>query len=154
MNREFDDKEDDDEIFDPDEEARAHVAQVGSIPSMLKAVIKFGYEDTLASTLDGEDFNAWIAGVFTHTQAHFRHAESLGTTIEFEVCTILKYRMVLILSSLVFHIYNIRQLGNMNLRKYCIPSNFIIIYLHTNTLFINRSIFMNLIHYSILMNKF
>ena len=74
-----------DEIFDPNEENNANTAQVTSIPSKLKAVIKFGYEDTMAATLNGEDFNAWIAGVFTHTQTHFRHAASLGTTIEFEV---------------------------------------------------------------------
>ena len=54
-----------------------------SIPSHLKAVIKFGYEDGLNSEI--EDFDSWIAGVFTHTQAHFRHAASLGTTIDFEV---------------------------------------------------------------------
>ena len=100
MNRVFDDEEEYDEIFDPDEEvAAASVAQLASIPSKLKAVIKFGYEDTLAGTLNGEDFNTWIAGVFTHTQAHFRHAASLGTTVEFEVCTILYYRMMLILTS-------------------------------------------------------
>ena len=76
---------DGDAIFDPDEEARDSVARVTSIPCRLKAVIKFGYEDTLNTDLGGEDFNDWIAGVFVHTQAHFRHAESLGTTIEFEV---------------------------------------------------------------------
>ena len=102
MNREFDVEEDDDEILDADEEAGASVAQVGTIPSTLKAVIKFGYEDTLLGTLSGESFDAWIAGVFTHTQAHFRHAASLGTTIEFEVCTILYYRILVIFTSLVF----------------------------------------------------
>jgi len=104
MNREFDDEEDDDEIFDDDEEAAANVAQVVSIPSTLNAVIKFGYEDTMDAALSGEDFDEWIAGVFTHTQAHFRHAASLGTTIEFEVCTILYYRIMLILTSLDFDI--------------------------------------------------
>ena len=104
MNREFDVEEDDDEILDAAEEAGASVAQVGSIPSTLKAVIKFGYEDTLLGTLSGENFDAWIAGVFTHTQAHFRHAASLGTTIEFEVCTIAYYILMLTLSYLVFDI--------------------------------------------------
>ena len=97
-NREFNDQEDDDEIFDPNEEANANVARVGTIPSALKAVIKFGYEDTLKSALSGEDFDGWIAGVFTHTQAHFRHAASLGTTIEFEVCTILYFTIMLIIA--------------------------------------------------------
>ena len=106
MNRDkFDDEEDDDEIFDDNEEANASVARVGSIPSTLKAVIKFGYEDTLQSTLNEEDFNVWIAGVFTHTQTHFRHAATLGTTIEFEVCTILYYRIMLISTSLVFDVF-------------------------------------------------
>jgi hypothetical protein len=91
----------DDEIIDDVVEAIASAARVGGIPSRLKAVIKFGYEDTLHATLNGKDFNAWIAGVFTHTQVYFRHAASLGTTIEFEVCTILYYRVMLILTHLV-----------------------------------------------------
>ena len=49
-------------------------------------MIKFGYEEGMKTALAGEDFDAYIAGVFTHTQAHYRHAASLGTTIEFEVC--------------------------------------------------------------------
>ena len=97
-NREFNDEQDDDEIFDPDEEANANVARVGTIPSVLKAVIKFGYEDTLKSALSGEDFDGWIAGVFTHTQAHFRHAASLGTTIEFEVCTLLYFKIMIMIA--------------------------------------------------------
>ena len=85
-NREFDgEATDSDEIFDPVEEGRVNAAAVTSIPSKLKAVIKFGYEDTMRSALSGTDFNSWIGGVFTHTQAHFRHSASLGTTIEFEV---------------------------------------------------------------------
>jgi hypothetical protein len=101
----FDDAADgDDEIFDDLEEAGASVAHVVSIPSTLKAVIKFGYEDTLLATLNGEDFNARIAGVFTHTQTHFRHAASLGTAIEFEVCTFFCYRIKIISTSLVLDI--------------------------------------------------
>ena len=74
------------------------MTHVETIPSVLKAVIKFGYEDTMQSSLSGEDFDVWIAGVFTHTQAHFRHAASLGTTIEFEVCTILYCTIMLIIA--------------------------------------------------------
>jgi len=74
----------DEELNDAEEESVA-TAAVTSIPSTLKAVIKFGYETGLKNALGSEDFDAWIAGVFTHTQAHFRHAASLGTTIEFEV---------------------------------------------------------------------
>ena len=80
VNRNFD------EIFDDQVEEQARTAHKSSIPSKLKAVIKFGYEDGLNSTLAGGDFDSWITDVFTHTQAHFRHAASLGTTVEFEVC--------------------------------------------------------------------
>ena len=86
----FDDQKGD-EIEDDKEEEEARkyeTAGVSSIPSKLQATIKFGYTDGLKDSLDGEDFDAWIAGVFTHTQAHFRHSASLGTTIEFEVCRI------------------------------------------------------------------
>ena len=87
VDRNFDDKEGD-VIFDVEEEAFVETAPLTSIPSKLKATIKFGYEDGLNKKLGSADFNEWIADVFTHTQAHFRHAESLGTTIEFEVCNI------------------------------------------------------------------
>ena len=75
-----------DELEDPTEEDVVRNAQTRSIPSTLKAVIKFGYEDGMLAALGDETYDSWIAGVFTHTRAHFRHAESLGTTIEFEVC--------------------------------------------------------------------
>ena len=75
----------DDEVFNAAEEAEAANTQVGSIPSRLKAGIKFGYEEGMLAALNGEDFDTYIVGVLTHTQAHFRHAASLGTTIEFEV---------------------------------------------------------------------
>ena len=77
-----------DELEDYAEEDLVKSAQVTSIPSTLKAVIKFGYEDGMLAALGDETFDSWIAGVFTHTRAHFRHAESLGTTIEFEVCNL------------------------------------------------------------------
>ena len=72
-------------------ELEAAKAEVGTIPSKLKAVIKFGYEDGMLSELT-EDFDSWIAGVFTHTQAHFRRSASLGTTIEFEVSNVTKLK--------------------------------------------------------------
>ena len=74
-----------DEIVNPAEEAKAANARVVSIPTKLKAVIKFGYEEGLLAALNGDDFDTYISEVFTHTQAYFRHAASLGTTIEFEV---------------------------------------------------------------------
>ena len=79
-----------DELEDYAEEDMVKSADVTSIPSKLKAVIKFGYEDGMLAALgeDGTTFDDWIAEVFTHTRAHFRHAESLGTTIEFEVCNV------------------------------------------------------------------
>jgi len=61
-------------------------ANVKAVPSKLRATIQFGYDFGLESYLEetNETFDSWIANVFTHTQAHFRHNESLGTTIEFE----------------------------------------------------------------------
>ena len=75
-----------DEEVNADIEEDAHAARAVVIPSKLKAVIKFGYDDGMKDALGGEDFDTYIAGVMTHTQAHYRHAASLGTTIEFEVC--------------------------------------------------------------------
>ena len=75
-----------DEEVNADIEEAAHAARAVVIPSKLKAVIKFGYDDGMKDALGGEDFDTYIAGVMTHTQAHYRHAASLGTTIEFEVC--------------------------------------------------------------------
>jgi hypothetical protein len=80
----FDDQQGD-EILNDAEEELSQTAAVTAIPSKLKATIKFGYENGLNEELGSVDFNVWIADVFTHTQAHFRHAASLGTTIEFEV---------------------------------------------------------------------
>ena len=67
------------------EEEAAETAKAVSIPSKLKAVIKFGYDDGMKYRLGSQDFGRWIEAVFTHTQAHYRHP-SLGTIIEFEVC--------------------------------------------------------------------
>ena len=75
-----------DEEVNADIEEDAHAARAVVIPSKLKAVIKFGYDDGMKDALGGQDFDTYIAGVMTHTQAHYRHAASLGTTIEFEVC--------------------------------------------------------------------
>ena len=77
----------DEEINDEEEEGVKNI-NITSIPSTLKAVIKFGYEDGMKKSLGNVDFDSWVASVFTHTQAHFRHEESLGTKIEFEVCNI------------------------------------------------------------------
>merc|ERR1712038_1143565 len=74
----------DEEINDEEEDA-ANNARTTSIPAVLKATIQFGYGDGLNSELGTEGFDAWVQTIFTHTQTHYRHAESLGTTIEFEV---------------------------------------------------------------------
>ena len=58
---------------------------MGTMPEKMKATIWFGYEDGMKRALGNQDFDSWIQGVLTHTQAHYRHKESLGTTIEFEV---------------------------------------------------------------------
>ena len=57
----------------------------------MKATLKFGYDETLAEELGGSrGFDRWVSEVMTHTQAHYRHSESLGTQIEFEVCKLMK----------------------------------------------------------------
>ena len=73
-----------DENIDNEQETRAVKVSTKSIPSKLKATIKFGYEEGLKAKL-GERVEAWLAEVFTHTQAHFAHSASLGTEIKFEV---------------------------------------------------------------------
>ena len=86
-----------DEEINDEEEENIKSINITSIPSTLKAVIKFGYEDGMKKALGDLDFDSWISSVFTHTQAHFRHEESLGTKIEFEVCNIVSYFNILIL---------------------------------------------------------
>ena len=55
-----------------------------AIPSKLRAVIKFGYEESMKNALGDQNFDSWIAGVLIHTQVHFMRP-SLGTQIMFEV---------------------------------------------------------------------
>ena len=74
-----------DELINDAEEEKIKIAKKTSIPSKLRAVIKFGYEEGMKNALLGQDFDSWIDSVFTHTRAHFMH-ESLGTKIMFEVC--------------------------------------------------------------------
>ena len=79
-----------DEMIDPQEElaAAAIDASTVTIPSNMKAVIQFGYDQGMKQRLESEgsdDFLTWVTSVMTHTQAHYKHA-SLGTNIEFEVC--------------------------------------------------------------------
>jgi len=66
-------------------EQEIELAAVTSIPARLQATIKFGYEQGMKDALGDEDFDSWISSVMTHTRAHYRHSESLGTEIEFEV---------------------------------------------------------------------
>ena len=75
-----------DELFNSGIEKEADAAQSTTIPSKLKAVIKFGYDEGIKNRLSqqGQTFQQWIEGVLTHAQAHFKHP-SLGTQIEFEV---------------------------------------------------------------------
>ena len=82
---------DGDEVIDDEEEKRVASFEATSVPRKLKATIKFGFDQTLSDELGGRiGFDSWISQVFTHTQAHFRHSESLGTEIEFEVCKLMK----------------------------------------------------------------
>ena len=77
---------DGDEEINDEIEFEAAKADIVSIPSKLKAVLKFGYDEgwTTSPTFGGYDFNEWIVGVFAHTQAHYKHP-SLGTQVTFEV---------------------------------------------------------------------
>ena len=69
INREEWTENGDEEINGAIEEA-ARNAKVGSIPSTLKAVIKFGYEEGMKAALAGEDFDAYIAGgIYTHSSS-------------------------------------------------------------------------------------
>ena len=75
-----------DELLNTGIEKEADAAKSTTIPSKLKAVIKFGYDEGMKNRLSrqGKTFEQWIVGVLAHAQAHFKHP-SLGTEIEFEV---------------------------------------------------------------------
>ena len=75
-----------DELLNAGIEKEADAAKSTTIPSKLKAVIKFGYDEGMKNRLsqEGKTFEQWIVGVLAHTQAHYRHP-SLGTEIQFEV---------------------------------------------------------------------
>ena len=73
-----------DEEVNDEIELEAAKAEVVSIPSKLKAVIKFGYDEGWKKAFAGTDFDDWIAAVFTHTQAHYKDP-SMGTEVTFEV---------------------------------------------------------------------
>ena len=74
----------DDEIINENLEKQAQNAKISSVPSKLKATIKFGYEDTMKEWLGSQDFDSWIQAPLVHAQAIYKH-RSLGTEIEFEV---------------------------------------------------------------------
>ena len=75
-----------DELLNTGIEKGAAAAKSTTIPSKLKAVIKFGYDEGMKNRLSrqGKTFEQWIVGVLAHAQAHYKHP-SLGTEIEFEV---------------------------------------------------------------------
>ena len=81
-------KNGDDEI-DEDEDTKeaAATTRVRYIPPVVKAVLKFGYDEGLKDLHEKEakkGFDDWILDVFTHLQAYYR-LPSFGTIIEFEV---------------------------------------------------------------------
>ena len=73
-----------DEEVNDDIEFEAAKAKVVNIPSKMKAVMKFGYDEGWKKAFAGTDFSDWIAAVFTHTQAHYKDP-SMGTEVTFEV---------------------------------------------------------------------
>ena len=74
----------DDEIINDNLEIQAQNAKISSIPSKLRATIKFGYEDSMKEWLGSQDFDSWIQAPLVHAQAIYKH-KSLGTEVEFEV---------------------------------------------------------------------
>ena len=83
------DHQDGEMILDDEEEAQV-AGSTGNLPAALKLTIKFAYDQGLKEELGDQDFNDWIAGVFTHTQVHFQQADSLGTQVIFEVYSQIK----------------------------------------------------------------
>ena len=73
-----------DEEINNEMEETSMQAQPTKMPSKMKAVIKFGYDEGIKIRLGNKTFDDWIKEVFVHAQAHFRHP-SLGTDVEFEV---------------------------------------------------------------------
>ena len=71
-------------MFGLGSEKEAAAAKSTTIPSKLKAVIKFGYDEGWKNAFAGSDFNDWIASVLTHSQAHYKDP-SLGTEVTLEV---------------------------------------------------------------------
>ena len=78
-------REGDEEINDQLEAMVAAVDVTSSIPTSLKATLQFGYEDSMKIKLGAKDFDSYIQTVMTHVQSHYRHSESLGTEIIFDV---------------------------------------------------------------------
>ena len=94
-NREYDDSrvgkyDNCDELIDAEEEDAVSVVDASNviIPSKLKAVIKFGFDEALSHRLDSveTDFTTWITSVMAHVQSYYQHS-SLGTKILLEVCS-------------------------------------------------------------------
>ena len=94
----------DEEINDDIEEASLK-AKLVKMPSKLKAVIRFGYDEGIRTRLGNRTFDDWIKEVFVHTQAHFKHP-SLGTELVFEVSSFLFIHFLNIFTPLeVFSIF-------------------------------------------------
>ena len=74
----------DDELINDNLEKQSQDAKTSSIPSKLRATIRFGYEDSMKEWLGSQSFDSWIQAPLTHAQAIYKH-KSLGTEIEFEV---------------------------------------------------------------------
>ena len=68
-------------------EAEAETSAAVTWPSERYAYVKFGYDRTMKTQLDGEGktFASWVNSVMAHVQAHYRHS-SLPTKIQFAVC--------------------------------------------------------------------
>ena len=85
-----------DEIINDSVERLVQKAKVSTMPSKLKATIKFGYEDSMKEWLDsnGQDFDSWITGPLTHAQAIYRHESDCNHFLEANYLFIFLFRTI------------------------------------------------------------
>ena len=78
--------QEEDEMINDEEEAKADAAALAVFPKRMKAVLKFGYDEGFKDHLaaKGETFDGYIESVFNMMQVYWRHP-SLTTEVIFEV---------------------------------------------------------------------
>ena len=78
--------QEEDEMINDKEEAKADAAALAVFPKRMKAILKFGYDEGFKDHLaaKGETFEGYIESVFNMMQVYWRHP-SLTTEVIFEV---------------------------------------------------------------------